>query len=397
MTGRGGRYLFSEGYRIFFLCAGVYGALAVAAWMWMFDAQMSAAGALQTPFAPAPRLWHAHEMIFGYASAAIGGFFLTAVPNWTGARAARHVFILAVSGVWLAGRLAIWWSAYLDPLAVAILDLVFLPVLAAKIATQLVKRPKLRNVMFLGLLTIVWTGNLLVHLEWTGLIGDGVDRGLRTGLYGLAALIAVLGGRVTPAFTRNAMTRSGIERRLPDSPRAATAVGVATAIMLPLLITARASEEAIGTVALIAGVAGIVRLAGWRTAWTLAQPILWSLHLAYAMLTAGYVLLGLALFGVGAEIAALHVTGIGAVGGMTLAVMSRAILGHSGRALIAPWPIASAYGAAALAAVVRATGASGEAGWYVASVMLSGALWIAAFGTFVAVFLPILLAPRASD
>ncbi|MEX3007849.1 NnrS family protein [Hoeflea sp. TYP-13] len=388
------RTLFGEGFRIFFLAAGLFAVFSVTLWEgWL---GIHATGGLVTsmPFAPPPHLWHAHEMIFGYASAALGGFFLTAVPNWTGAKASRHTFILAVSSLWLAGRLVIWWSGHIDPVLVAVIDLAFLPVLAAKIATQLIKRPKPQNMMFLALLTIIWSGNLLVHLEWTGAINNGVWPGLRLGLLGITAIIAVIGGRVTPAFTRNAMTRSGVETHLPRSRRPLEIAGIGSAILLPLLVAFDPSDTVIGVVAIIAGVAQALRLSGWRTAWCLKQPILWSLHLGFAMLAAGYFALGLAYLGLTSEIAALHILGIGAVGGMTLAVMSRAILGHAGLPLVASRPIAVAYGLVCAAAILRASGSMAGLDWYNVATLSSGALWIAAFATFVAVFFPILVTPK---
>ncbi len=389
------RTLFGESFRIFFLAAGLFAVVSIGLWtVWL---GVHAAGGIVTdmPFAAAPHLWHAHEMIFGYAGAALGGFFLTAVPSWTGTKEARRFFILTASGLWLAGRLAVWWSGTIDPLIVAAIDLAFLPLLASKIATQLYRRPKPQNLLFLLLLVLVWSGNLLVHLEWAGLIDNGVWPGLRLGLLGVTAMIAVLGGRVTPAFTRNAMTRAGIEHGLPRSYRVLEVIGIATAILLPLLFVFDAPEIAISAVALLTGACQFARLSGWRSTWTFSQPIIWSLHLGFAMLAAGYLALGFATLDLFSEVAALHILGIGAVGGMTLAVMSRAILGHTGNPLIAPRPMALAYGLVAAAAIVRATGSIAGLDWYNLAMLISGGLWIAAFVLFVAVYLPFILEPHA--
>ncbi|WP_282610942.1 NnrS family protein [Pelagibius sp. Alg239-R121] len=389
------RTLFGEGFRVFFLSAGLFAVISIGLWLgWL---GIHAAGGMVTamPFAAAPHLWHAHEMIFGYAGAALGGFFLTAVPNWTGAKAARHLFILTASGLWFAGRLAIWWSGSLDPFVVAMVDLSFLPLLASKIATQLIRRPKPQNLLFLLLLAIVWSGNLMIHLEWIGLLDDSVWPGLRLGLLGTTAMITVIGGRVTPAFTRNAMTKAGIETGLPRAHRIADFTGIVTAILLPLLLAFDAPDTVVAVSALLAGLAQAIRLAGWRSSWALTRPILWSLHLGFAMLAAGYIALGLAYLDLFSEVAALHLLGIGAVGGMTLAVMSRAILGHAGMPLISPRPITLAYGLIAAAAILRAAGSLGGLAWYNAALLISGALWIAAFTLFIAVFLPIIIEPRA--
>ncbi|MDT8344306.1 MAG: NnrS family protein, partial [Thermohalobaculum sp.] len=140
------RATLGEGFRVFFLAAGVYALLAMAVWLGVLAAGAQG-GAPALPFAPAPSLWHAHEMVFGYAAAVLGGFFLTAVPSWTGTAAARRGYLTLAAGAWLAGRLAVWWSGALPPGLVAGLDLAFLPLLGVKIALQLAKRPKPQNVM----------------------------------------------------------------------------------------------------------------------------------------------------------------------------------------------------------------------------------------------------------
>ncbi len=388
------RTLFGEGFRIFFLAAGLFAVISVGMWVAWLGIHATGGMVMAMPFAAPPHLWHAHEMIFGYAAAALGGFFLTAVPSWTGTKAARHVFIVTASGLWLAGRLAVWWSGAIDPAIVAIVDLAFLPLLASKIATQLFRRPKPQNLLFLLLLTLIWSGNLLVHLEWSGLIQDGVWPGLRLGLLGTTAIIAVLGGRITPAFTRNAMTRAGVETGLPRSHPVLDATGIATAILLPLAIAYSAPDVMSAALAMIAGIAQAARLAGWRSLWTLSQPILWSMHLGFAMLSAGYLSLGFAYLGLFSEVAAVHLLGIGAIGGMTLAVMSRAILGHAGKPLIAPRPITLAYALIAAAALLRAVGSLAGMDWYNSAMLISGGLWIAAFTLFVAVYLPVILEPH---
>jgi uncharacterized protein involved in response to NO len=391
------RLLFSAGMRVFFLAAGIYAVLAMAVWEVWLVAFALGGETLALPFAPPPQHWHAHEMIFGYACAVLGGFFLTAVPSWTGEKSARAAALSLLAALWLAGRLAVWWSGSIDPWLVAALDLSFLPVLAAKIALQLFRRPKPQNVMFLGLLALLWTGNLLVHLDWTGLAPGLAGRGLRMGLMTVAATIAVIGGRVIPAFTRNAMLRDGRETGLPTSRSWSERAGIASAILLPACIGLGVPEAALALVALTAGLAQALRLAGWRGAWTRGQPILWSLHLAFAMLALGYLALAAAWAGLIGEADALHVTAIGAIGGMTLAMMTRAALGHTGRPLVVPRPIAWAYGLVALAALLRSLGAEAEPGWSDWAVLASGALWLLAFALFVAVYWPVLTGARKSD
>ncbi|PTW60548.1 uncharacterized protein involved in response to NO [Breoghania corrubedonensis] len=380
--------LLGEGFRVFFLAAGLYGVFAILVWTGWLGIHAAGGSFADDPFAMPPHLWHAHEMIFGFPTAALGGFFLTAVPNWTGAKAARHLYIGAAAALWLAGRIAIWFSADLSPVFVAVVDLSFLPFLGMKIATQLVKRPKPQNMMFLGLLAIIWVGDWMIHLEWIGVTDDTAWAGFRVGLFGICAMIAVLGGRVTPAFTRNALMRKGQETALPVSRRWAEMTGVGGAILLPLALIVGMPETVTGGIALMTGAAQIVRLSGWRSVHTLGEPIVWALHAGFALLGTGYILFGLADLGIGSEIAALHVLGIGAVGGMTLAVMSRAALGHTGRPLVAPHAVAFAYALLPLAALLRWTASSLDFQWYYPGIFVSGALWIAAFALFVAALWP---------
>ncbi len=389
------RIFFGEGFRVFFLAAGLFGSFAGAVWLVYLGAQYFGGSEIRLPFAEMPYMWHAHEMVFGYATAALGGFLLTAVPNWTGAKSARHVFIIAAAGIWLAGRVAIWFSGLLPPWLVAVLDLAFLPILAGRIAAQLARRPKPQNVMFLVFLTLVWTGTLLVHLEWMGLSNDTADRGIRVGLIGLTSMIAVLGGRVTPAFTRNAMNRAGLpESAWPQSMQILERGTFVFVLTLPVLLLLGAPDAVVGIVALLACAVQIVRLSRWAGHWTLDKPILVSLHAGMAMLGVGLILWGLSLAGLGSEAAALHIIGIGSVGGMTLAIMSRATLGHTGRPLTAPRPVVMAYLLVAMAAVLRWGGSELSGDWYFPLVLASGAAWVTAFVLYTVTIWPIVFAPR---
>ena len=386
--------LFSEGFRVFFLAAGLFALISMAVWEGYLIIQ-ALGGVLDLPTAAAPHLWHAHEMIFGYGSAALAGFLLTAVPSWTGAKSAPHRFIAVVAGLWLAGRLAVWTSGSLPPALVAGIDLAFVPVLAANLLTQLIKRPKPQQMIILAILTTYWIANLMVHLEWTGLTADTAWAGLRAGLMTLGALIMVLGGRVTPGFTRNAMVQSGREHGLPVNPMPLAAVAIAAALTQPLGYLLGAPETWLAPFALIAGAAGLARVALWRGLWTKDRPILWTLHLSYALNALGFLALGLADLGLASEIAALHLLGIGGVGGMTLAIMSRATLGHTGRALVAPRPVALAYALIPLAALIRWLGAEIPA-LSAPAILIAGALWLTAFGLFTAALWPVFWGPRAA-
>ncbi|KUF10940.1 NnrS family protein [Pseudoponticoccus marisrubri] len=386
--------LLSAGYRVFFLLAGLFAVISMILWeAWL--AVLAAGGLIGwQPFAMAPQMWHAHELVFGYGAAAIAGFLLTAAPNWTGTRAAPVSFFAAASGLWLAGRLAIWWSVGLPALLVAVVDLAFLPVVAAHILILLLKRPKPPQMMILAVIALLWSGNLVMHLGWAGLAGDP-RQGARIGMLALAALIVILGGRVTPAFTRNALVQGGRTTGLPRNPKPLAIAAIAPAIAAPLALLAGLPPVGSAGLAGLAGLAALARLVFWRAGATLGQPILWTLHLSYGVNALGLVLVGAAGLGVGSEIAALHVLGIGGIGAMTLSVMSRAALGHSGRALVAPRAVALAYALVPLSALARFAGAA----WpemYFPGVLLAGALWIAVFALYTVALWPVFWGPRAT-
>lgn len=383
---------FTDGFRVFFLAAGLFAILSIGLWsVWLAVHAMG--GTINLPTAAAPHLWHAHEMIFGYGSAALAGFFLTAVPNWTGARAAPHLFIAAVAGLWVLGRIAVWTSGGLPAGLVAVLDLALVPVLAAKVLTQLLRRPKPQQMIFLGLLALFWIGNLMVHLEWMGWTDDSLWAGLRVGLLTLGATIMVLGGRVTPGFTRNAMVQAGREIGLPRNPMPLAVVAITAAISLPVGYALGLDESVIGPLAVVAGGAGLLRVALWRGLWTKDKPILWVLHLSYALNALGFMTFGLAGLGIGSEVAGLHLLGIGGVGGMTLAVMTRATLGHTGRALVAPGPVVLGYVLMPLAASARFAGSAIPALYY-PGVFIAAGLWLLAFSLFTVALWPVFLGPR---
>ncbi len=385
--------ILSEGFRVFFLFAGLYGiftGLVWAAWLMGLGDGLSRLAN--------PRMWHAHEMIFGYAGAALGGFFLTAVPNWTNTPAARPVFLSVAAGLWLAGRLALWLAGVLPAGWVMAIDLAFIPVLALKIASQLIKRPKPQNMMFLAILALLWVSNLMVHLEWTGLTANTADAGLRGGVFALVAMIVVLGGRITPAFTRNAMKREGLpEATWPGASKLSDRASMILGLLLPLSVLADLPDAAPGGIAMLLGLTQFARLARWRGFWAFGQPILFALHLALGVLGTGLILWGAALFGAGQELAALHVIGIGGVGGMTLAVMSRAALGHSGRPLVAPRAVAVSYGILAFVALARwAAGLLIPEGYTLLMAVLSLA-WATVFGLYTLYLWPALTQPRAGS
>ena len=387
--------LFSEGFRVFFLGAGLFAIFAMGWWEIYLGVHYTGGMVTRVPFAMAPHEWHAHEMVFGYGSAALGGFLLTAVPNWTGAAGARHWFIGLAAAVWLAGRVALWVSGSLPPGLVAAVDLAFLPILWVKIAGLLLRRPKPQNLVFLGFITLFWLANLAMHLGWAGIWDGGEISGARAGILALAGMILVIGGRVGPAFTRNAMHRDGVpEAALPRDWPGFTPVMIGLAALLPLSALMLPDTRAAGLVALAAGLAQLLRQSRWGFGYAITRPILAALHVSAALVGGGLVLTGLVPFTDLSEVAALHLLAIGGVAGMTLAVMSRATLGHTGRPLVAPLPVAFAYALLPVAALLRWLGSELSGAVYFPAILAAGLLWILAFGLYAGALLPAFLEPR---
>jgi len=384
--------LFSYGFRPFFLMAGVFSPLAVLVWLGVFS------GAIAPVSGYPPSFWHAHEMLFGYAGAVMTGFFLTAVPNWTGAPPLRGPPLAGLALLWLAGRVAIWLvPAVPEPVAAGV-DLSFFAVLGLMLAPSLAKASR-KNLVFLAVLALLVAANLLFHLEALGL-AHTASLGLNLGVDLFALLIAVIGGRVTPAFTANALSAQaracGEQPRLPAHRPWLGEAAIVSVAAVAICDLAAPGSAWVGWIALAAAGINAARMAGWRTRATLGQPLLWALHLGYLWLVLGLAAKGAgALAGIWPATVALHGITIGAIGTMTLAMMSRASLGHTGRALAAGRGLTAAYGLVSAAALARLAMPLVLPGDYLASVVIAGALWIAAFLIFAATFVPILTAPRA--
>ena len=386
--------LLSIGFRPFFLAAGLYAIIAMLAWIAWLMLHSANAVILSPTIAMPAHLWHGHEMLFGFAAAVISGFMLTAAPGWTGARrvAGAHLMVLVVT--WLAGRIVMWFSSFLPALLVAIVDMVHLPMLAGAIAIALVKLPTPRNLIFLVLLAILIAANGAVHLEWIGWSDDTASWGLTVALIDTVLLVVILGGRIVPSFTRNALMRRGENDHLPRSYAGFERTSIASVAILLICVIIEPPDVITGLVALIAALSNFARLALWRGMSVIEEPILWSLHIAYLWIPVGLaVLFANIVFDIGSQGAALHILGVGAIGGMTLAMMTRAPLGHTGRPLVVRRSITLAYVMLVAATLLRGFVLGASIGGYFTIILVAGGLWITGFAIFVAVYLPILVGP----
>ncbi len=387
--------VFAYGFRPFFLVAGAHAALAMAVWVaWLAPAAWGADGP-NLPTAFPPPLWHGHEMLFGFAPAVIAGFLLTASANWAGTSPVRGRRLAFLVALWLAGRLALWIGAPLPGVAVAAIDLAFLPALAATVAAPLWRAESPRNLVFIPILAVLAAANLLVHLEPLGLAEGTASTGLVLGLDMIILLMAVVGGRLTPLFTANALKAAG-DPAMVRSPAPLAGLAVAS-VGAVLLVDLAAPESALAPWVVAAAAAlQLARMSGWRTSRTLTSPILWVLHLGYAWIALGLACKAAAGFWEAfPESAALHALTAGAVGTYTLGMMSRIALGHTGRPLAVRPAIAVAYAMISAAALLRVASPVLAPGLFVEASVVSGCLWAGAFAVFVAIYWPILTRPRA--
>lgn len=382
-----GPALLSFGFRPFFLFGAAWAALAVALWLPML------AGHLALPTAFGPIEWHMHELIFGYVPAVVAGFLLTAVPNWTGRLPVTGAPLLALVLLWVAGRLAVLVSAWIGPLLAALVDLSFLAALAAVAAREIIAGKNSRNLRVLAAVALLFAGNAVFHIE--AATGRGAGYGWRLGIAATLMLIMLVGGRIIPSFTRNWLARQG-PGRLPQPFDRKDAAFMALGALALASWVAAPGIRLTAWLGIVAAAAHVWRLGRWAGERTLAEPLVTVLHVAYAFVPLGFALLALAILAPSTIVpsGAVHAWTTGAIGLMTLAVMTRASLGHTGRDLVASHPIQLIYGLALVAALARIGAAFGSVS--TALLTVSATAWVAAFAGFVVVYAPLLLRPRPS-
>jgi uncharacterized protein involved in response to NO len=381
----GGWPLLALGFRPFFLLAAIMAAAAVPLWLLIYE------GLLEPVSYLPPSVWHGHEMVFGFAIAVVAGFLLTAASNWTGRRTATGVGLGSLAVLWIAGRIAFVMDG-IPAWLVAGIDVAFLPILAIVLAIPLLATGNRRNVVFPIVLLVLAFINMSIHLGAIGAIDWDPSRGLRVAIDLVLLMIGVLGGRVIPSFTKNAVPQA----RVNPCPKASV-LALLSLAALAIGEVATGNPMITGSIALAAGAINALRMRGWGSLATRHTPILWILHVGYAWLAVGLVLRGIAeltdLFPLDAGI---HALTLGAIGSMIIGMMSRVALGHTGRSIIpAPLTIA-AYWLVNTAALLRvASSLISRDDLRMAGLMGSGALWSLAFLLFAIVYLPILTQRRA--
>jgi uncharacterized protein involved in response to NO len=384
-----GPILFSAGFRPFFLAAAIWAAVAVPIWLVAYSS------GLMPPTAMAAIIWHPHELVYGYGAAVVAGFLLTSIPNWTGRMPLQGWPLAILVALWLAGRVAVLISGVIGEPAATVIDLAFPVAFLAVVAREIIAGKNWRNLPMLVALSVLLIGNLLVHLETLGLTETGLT-GNRIGIATLLALIALIGGRIVPSFTRNWLVKFRPEIAVPAPAERRDTMALIVTAASAMLWAFLPDATFTGWILIVGGIAAGWRLSRWRGAATMREPLLLILHVGYGWLAVGLVLLGLDIvFDFMPQTTALHALTVGAIGTMTLAVMTRASLGHTGRPLMAGrWTVAI-FILVSLAALLRLISIFGGAAM-IALLHTAGCLWSVAFIIYAIAYGRILSRPRAS-
>ena len=367
------------GFRPFYLCASVFAALSIGLWGLQF------AGWLGEPYLAGP-IWHAHEMVFGFALAVIVGFLFTAGRNWTNRPTPTGAALAALVALWLAARILVltpfgWLAATANvafPLAAAI-----------ALARPFVAAGNRRNYFFVGLLILLAAASAAVHLSQLGVLPAAGWTAIRVALDVVLFIVSVMAGRVVPMFTNNGVRGAQATRR-PWLER------VALGAVLALLLADALQLAAPATVALlaVAAVAHLARWLLWQPWKTIHTPLVWVLHAAYAWIPVHLVLRAFGELGGLPPSAGTHALTVGAVGGLVIGMMTRTARGHTGRPLIADRAEIACYALVMLSALVRVVVPLLAPTLTVGAVVASATLWSAAFGLYAVRYWPVLTRPR---
>lgn len=376
--------LFEKGFRPFFLLAALFATVVVPIWLLVH------AGLIDIGDHLLPTTWHAHEMVFGYAMAVVTGFLLTAAENWTSRTTARGTFLAVLCLAWIVGRIAPLLGGVLPGAAIAAASLAFLPLVALAVGRVVVLARSRRNYGLVLVLVALFGAQILTHV---GALRGSIlwqTTGPRLGVGLIIVIILVIGGRIIPLFTRNATKAEGI-RNLVWVDR----LGIASGVVLVVADASLVRGATIGVIATLAAFSNALRMRCWGTQHTLRTPLLWVLHVGYAFVPLGFGLRALAevLPNVSQSIA-LHALTAGAIGTLTLGMMARVSLGHTGRELEAPVSIVVAFSLVILGALVRVAGPLLGGASTMPALHLSGTVWALAFAIYLVRIGPYLLRSR---
>jgi uncharacterized protein involved in response to NO len=377
----------SYGFRPFFFGGAIYAGLAIAIWMPVYFGELT----LHTAFAPLD--WHIHEMLFGFLPAVIAGFLLTAIPNWTGRRPVRGNLLLIMAVVWVLGRVAVACSGQIGWGPAMLVDASFLLLAGAVAAREVIAAGNLRNMRVVALVLLLFACNVVFHIE--AHVQGAADYSVRAGIAIIVLLISVIAGRIVPAFTRIWLMRQP-QGAMPVPFSRFDGLAVLLGALALVAWVLRPEGMPTGVLCLAAGLFHFARLVRWAGYRTFANRILVILHIGYAFVPLGFLLAGMSAFGIAGVSAAIHAWMAGGAGIMTLAVMSRASLGHSGRPLVASAPTQACYVLVVVATLVRVAAVFIPA-WSSGLIYLAAACWSLSFLGFALSYAPAFLAVRLDE
>ncbi len=382
MRAYNGLKLLQRGFRPFFLSAGVFAAFAMPLWVLILAFDVELASSLSG------RSWHLHEMLFGYLTAVIAGFLLTAIPNWTGRLPVIGRSLGLLWGIWLAGRLVMLFSQAI-PFTAAVVDSAFLVVFAAVLWREILAGKNIKNIPVCLIVSLLATGNIAFHI--LSLSDNSTAMAERLGLGMIAILISLIGGRIVPSFTRNWMMKQNITP-LPTPFDRIDKVGLAAGVAAIVMWIAFTDHLINGVLFALAAVLYLYRISRWRGLACQRERLVLILHIGYLWLPIWFSLMAFSILfpDMLSQATALHALAAGAIGTMTIAVVTRASLGHSGQALTADFWTSMIYLLIVSGAILRIS-----AEWlpidFTLVASIAGAMWSAGFALFVITYGPMLL------
>ncbi|MDD5274697.1 MAG: NnrS family protein [Methylovulum sp.] len=375
--------LFALGFRVFFALAGLSALILIVLWNAIVK------GDLLVDNYFAGSYWHGHEMLLGYAVAVIAGFLLTAVKNWTGRPTLTGDQLAGLCLLWLYGRIVPFYAGLLPDGLIALVDFAFLPMLAIQVSKPILQAKQVKNLVFIAILLVLALGNALIHAEILGLLKSSAGIGIELVVATIIVLILVIAGRVFPFFTERGLSGTLIIRNpLLDG------LAIGAAVLVFTMQLADVSGGVLATLAIIAALVNSARLSGWYVRRIWYVPLLWVLYVGYGWIIAGFLLTALAAYSLVMPALALHAFTVGGIAVLTLGMMARVSLGHTGRALKVSNAIAIAFVLINLATLFRVLLPIAIPDWYGLLVYVSTLCWLAAFALFVFVYMPILARAR---
>ncbi len=374
--------LFALGFRPFFLFAAFSAFSLIILWLYELSGKLTISGYYT------PAGWHAHEMLFGYTVAVIAGFLLTAAGNWTGMKMINGWRLTLLSIVFLLGRFAPF-IPNLPHWVIAVFDLSFLPLVALLIAIPVIKIKQWSNFVFIPLLLAMAAANLMVHLSALNIIDISIVTGSRLMIYLVILLIVIMGGRVIPFFTERGVHGVTTKKWIWIEWLSSFSVG--------LIIIAEmffADNVITGYIAMFAAITNLIRVAGWYSNKIWQVPLVWILQIAYLWIVIGFVIKGWMIFNINESLFAYHAFTVGGIGIMTLGMMARVSIGHTGRDMILNSWMVLAFILINVAAITRVIIPMLMPELYLFFIQFSGWLWISAFIIFFIIYTPMWMKPR---